>query len=762
MITTSLPLLPVLDDDPSEAGSLGAPGLVLPLKSVDISTLITGLFTFTTYRQRFVNDTNEAIEVTYTFPLPGRSAVQSFTATLGGRSVKGRLLERGEARDVYDEALASGQRAAIAEEERPEIFSTRVGNLDAGEEAVIELTLIGSLAVENGEATFRFPLVVAPRYVAGSPIDTAVGDGTAPDTDLVPDASRVTPVRSPLACPALSLVVRIEPSDIVLTALASSLHATTSRQSLEGLTTIELQPGNALDRDFILRGKLDHNIPRAELMVCPDADGNEGTWALTVNPGLAAAPRAPRDVVIVLDRSGSMTGWKIAAARRAAARVVDSLDVQDTAAVVDFDTVVTTHQAGRAAATDKHRFELVRHLGNIEARGGTDLGAGLLTGMRLLQPQAGRQSCVILITDGQIAAEDSVLRSVAQMHGITVHCVGIGGAVNAGFLNRLADRTTGRCELVESEERLDEAMTQVQRLVNPPVMTGVGVRVSGVELIEGSSTPRSRLDVFERVPATMYGRYRGRAETARFELETASGAAPVVTTRVTQSRAVASLWAKAKIRELEDRYASGERTQTIGPEAVDLVEIIVGTSLRFEVLSRFTAFVAVDEEQLDIAAMRKVSQPVSAPSGWAAGGMASVNMVGASVIRGSIGMASSLGYSASRAFSTSYAPSNYESIGSSSQLDVPSQLAEWASISTGGHASRENVMGEARRCLEAALATFEWAREFDEAVSALQKRGALSVESAEELARLGYRYAMTRDPAVLEELRLALERLART
>ena len=162
--TTNAPLAPL-----AVAGRLGDDDSRLPLAAVDIDTVIRGLVATTTVRQTFRNNRTAGIEATYVFPLPDRAGVTAFRADLAGRCVEGELRERGDARAEYDAGIAAGHRAAIAEEERPGTFTTRVGNLQPGEDAVITLTLTGPLAVDDGVAEYRFPLVVAPRYVAGWP-----------------------------------------------------------------------------------------------------------------------------------------------------------------------------------------------------------------------------------------------------------------------------------------------------------------------------------------------------------------------------------------------------------------------------------------------------------------------------------------------------------------------------------------------------------------------------------------------------------------
>src|SRR5579884_3595688 len=193
-------LLPTLPDthpeDSRGRGVLASERGVFPLIAMEVEADVTGLMAAMTIRQTFANPYPDPLEASYIFPLPDRAAVTGFHITVGGRRIAGEIRERQAARDAYDQALAAGQRAALIEEDRPDVFTTHLGNLAPGEEATIELVLAGPVVCEFGEATLRVPLVVAPRYVPGHPLDgTSVGEGTEVDTDAVPDASRITPPR---------------------------------------------------------------------------------------------------------------------------------------------------------------------------------------------------------------------------------------------------------------------------------------------------------------------------------------------------------------------------------------------------------------------------------------------------------------------------------------------------------------------------------------------------------------------------------------
>jgi Ca-activated chloride channel homolog len=644
---TTVGLLPDLDRSPesTEPTAPSGRGLLtsergnLPLVAMVVEADVTGLLAAMTVRQTFANPHNCPIEATYIFPLPDRAAVTDLTVTIGNRRITGVLQERQAARDTYDQALAAGQRAALVEEDRPDVFTTRIGNLGPGEQATVELTLAGPVPCELGEATFRVPLVVAPRYIPGSPLDgVSAGQGTALDTDAVPDASRITP---PRLVPGgtnrvrLSLTVRLDPAGMTVGDLRSSLHAVTVAGELPGPVTIAVHPGERLDRDFILRYRTTGGqAPQVSALAVPDSlDGAEGgTYVVTVMPPAGPGTATARDVVLLLDRSGSMGGWKMVAARRAAARIVDSLTSEDRFAVLAFDHEVQRPDSsgpdgsrgdGLVAASDRNRYQAVEWLGRLEARGGTEMAAALRAAHSLVagapEGNGERARSCILVTDGQVGDEDQLVR-LATDAGVRMFTVGIDQAVNAGLLRRLAAVTGGRCDLVESEDRLDGVLADLRRRIGPPVLESVSLRFEGLTTDEATRTPARPADLYPGVPLVMSGRFRGpaggRVVVAGGDGTTMSG--PIV---AGTSRAAAPVWARAHLRDLEDRYAAlTPRAPGAGADGrQDLAAEIIAVSLRYQVLCRFTGWVAVDQSgELVEGAIHRIVQPVEQPAGWAA------------------------------------------------------------------------------------------------------------------------------------------------
>ena len=613
-------------DADASFGSLATARGHLPLEAMDVHARAVGLDIRIDLRQTFRNTLAEPIEATYIFPLPDRGAVTGFRLRVGERVIEGVIDERGQARQAYDDAIRAGHRAAIAEEERPDVFTVRVGNLMPGQSASIELDLVGALALERNEATFRFPLVVAPRYIPGSPLPgDSVGDGVASDTDAVPDASRITP---PVLLPGypnpvrLKLRVDIDPSGLPMNQLRSSLHSVVEGGNGAGLRSIELKPGERLDRDFILRWALGDGAVRTSLVVAPDREGDGASFALTVLPPQATGGERPRDVVLVLDRSGSMGGWKMVAARRAAARLVDHLSEVDRFAVLAFDDSIDTPRGlpgdALVAASDRNRFRAVEFLAGLDARGGTEMAEPLARAAGLLGGgYRDRERIVLLVTDGQVGNEDQILRELGpRLRGARVFAVGVDRAVNAGFLTRLGELGAGGFELVESEDRLDEVMDRVQRKIGTPVVTELAIAAEGMEIEPDSVVPRRLPDLLSGSPVVIRGRLRGKARDGALLLSGADRTGASWRERIgartgSSGGPEAALWARAAIRELEDLYA-------VGGADSKLIVRIVEVSKRFSVLSRFTAFLAVDRsEKVNVGGkLHRSTQAVEPASGW--------------------------------------------------------------------------------------------------------------------------------------------------
>ncbi|MBW3597149.1 MAG: VWA domain-containing protein [Planctomycetes bacterium] len=628
-MTYALPLLdaPATVSDDAGLGALETPRGCLPLRSLDVRGRVSGLLAHTTVRQTFRNPFDEPLEATYIFPLPDRAAVTRFRLTAADRVIEGELKERGQARDEYDQAIQQGHRAAIAEEERSGVFTMRVGNIPPHEEAAVELELVGPLEVSEDEATYRFPIVVAPRYTPGVPLDgPPVGDGATPDTDQVPDASRVTP---PVLLPGfpnpvhLSLEVELDPAgpETGRPRLSASLHSVVVNEQGPPWT-VRLTPGERLNRDFILRFPVAANEVCTSLQVSPAAKDKPGVFALTLTPpAMAVARPKPREVVFVLDRSGSMSGWKMVAARRALGRMIDTLLDQDRFTVIAFDDRIETPSSdAMRSGANRDRWRTLEWLAAIEARGGTEMGPALRAALRCFSSKGDEiDRVLVVVTDGQVTGEDALLRTMKKESAGAmprVFTLGIDRAVNAGFLRRLAELGGGACDLVESEDRLDEALEGVHRLIGQPVLTDVELELLDFDGVVETLAPSRLAGLYAGRPLMIFGRHLSERSDVRIRIRARNAAGEpwtsTVSGRAGPDRVLLNLWGRAKVRELEDRYAAG------GMRDEPLAERITKLSLETNVLCRFTAYVAVDKSEVvnEGGRQHRVIQPVESPAGW--------------------------------------------------------------------------------------------------------------------------------------------------
>lgn len=581
-------------------GTLKAGSHTLPLQEMDVRGHVHGLLYSATVKQTFRNDRDERLEAVYVFPLPPKAAVHGFRLTIGDRVIEGVIQERAQARKAYQAAIQKGHRAALMEEERSDVFTTTVGNIGPDEEVTISFELSGPLSCFGNTARLRFPLVVAEVYVPGDMLaGPSVGSGTTTDTDLVPDASRITPPR--LASGAdnpvkLSLNFEVEGAGLKVDSVESTCHFARIKKSRNGNHRVSLLPGvERLDKAFVMELKLAEDSLQTSLLV----DRVNQVFALTVvPPRLAEKNPCPRDLMIVLDRSGSMDGWNMVAARQAAARIVESLTPEDSFGIIAFDTTNEHFHRGRMCPADAFfKMKASEFLRKVEARGGTEVCAALQAAHAYFDRDNGRDAHILLITDGAVG-NDAYVMQLAQA-GVRISTVGIGYAAREGLLTRIADASGGLSSLIPNEADLDNSLVDLHRRLGRPFWMGLSVAGSD----EALRSPKF-WDVWEDVPTTFFGRFSELPEEVEVSGWLASNGnyTETVVPVDTEDEVVYRAWARSRLLDLEDLFLVGKRRP----------DELVSLSIQAQVLCRFTAFAAIDvEAKVDTQTeLRSVAQPV--------------------------------------------------------------------------------------------------------------------------------------------------------
>lgn len=635
MVPPAIPYMDIEEDYTRCFGQLEVTHMAsrvnLPLTGVSIEASVSDLIAHVSIRQTFRNTYSNCMEATYTFPMAPGSAVSSFNLKVGNRIIKGVVQERQQARQNYQKAIQQGKRAAMLEQERDDVFTVQVGNLPPGEQVTVEIKYSERLSFfEDGKTELRLPMVVAPRFMPGAQtLNNPSGSGVEWDTTRVHDASRVSPPRVPAFLdPGVDLKIGVTLYGFSTANMPAELsctqHAVRAGVKNNSIRVELAYKGERLNRDFVLQWAASGPQLRSSLLTYTDAKGETYGVLSLLPPVRKGFIGTPRDVLFVLDRSGSMSGLKMVSAIRACALLLNTLGPRDRFAIQSFDTTMEWmsgdwNDSRFIPANLAGIYKGEAYLRTIDARGGTELDSAMYYGLKAFAARsraAGRAATMVLLTDGQVGNESEILRRIQYEIGdVRLFTVGIDSAVNIGLLKRLASLGGGTATFVQPGQQLEEALANVARDIGQPLVTDL--RIEGMDLKpeQGSIAPERVADLFAgRASVTFVklnsnrGRLKVRGRFANgkhFEERVQAQNVPL--------SSIAQLWAKARVVDLEDQF----RYDTYRKDQIK--HEIIHLAVKHSLLTRFTAFLAVDHAQIVNPGgwNNEVAQPVEKPDSWA-------------------------------------------------------------------------------------------------------------------------------------------------
>ena len=554
----------------------------LPLVRTRVEAQVSGIVSRVTITQTFENPSDKAIEALYVFPLPANAAVDDMQMRIGRRLVRGRIQRRAQARQTYEEARGRGQRAALLEQQRPNLFAQRVANLQPGEPIEVRIQYVELLPFEDGDYEMVFPLTAPRRFDPGDPSALVAAD------------------RAVRRAEAIEISVDVDAGLPIETMTSPSHEVQIERVSANRRKVVVAAGRAGTDRDFVLRYGISGQAPRAVVMAHRDGE-EQGHFTLLVQPPAApdASEVTPRDVAFVVDTSSSMRGRPMAHAQAIIDAVLDDLGPEDRFNVFAFnDTVQAMAEQGAAPNAETLRQGRA-FLAGLAARGSTDM-VPAITAALARRPGDGvrRLPIVVLITDGFIGNEAEVLRAIAANLGSTrLFGVGVGSAVNRFLLERASEIGRGRSLVVTLSEDARGAGERFAALIDRPVFTDVEVDFG--DLAVSDLYPRRLPDLFASQPLVIRGRYArgGRAEVkvrgtvAGRRYERVIDVDLPARSSDARHAVQATLWARAAIHDRMNRVYLRDDPA--------LVEEITEIGLAHRIVTRFTSFVAVDQEVVE-------------------------------------------------------------------------------------------------------------------------------------------------------------------
>lgn len=606
-----------------------ASGRLMPSLPVDtqVSMQVSGLTNRVSVKQVFSNQTGFVLNGRYLFPLPNEAAVDSLRLHIGERIIEGQIHLKQQAKQIFEQAKAEGKRASLVSQERPNMFTTEVANLAPDEKLVVEISYQETIHYEDGLFSLRFPLVVAPRYIPG--LALTVNQSERVTSSQVFDADRIiAPIRNANseADPVLKADIKVKLGEGVdKSAVVSPYHPITIDEK-QGKLTVALANHVPANRDFVLQWRLKQGTSpvawvfnqagKTHTTLDDNASADTGptgnssntdnySLVMVLPPKVEASERVnlPRELILVIDTSGSMAGDSIIQAKNALRYALRGLRPQDSFNIIEFNSDVSLLSPTPLPATASNLDKARQFVNRLQADGGTEMALALNAALprqafntASAEDQSLRQ--VIFMTDGSVGNESALFELIRNQIGDNrLFTVGIGSAPNSHFMQRAAEFGRGTFTYIGDVDEVEQKISQLLGKIQYPVLTDLQVRFDDgsvpdywpapiPDLYRGEpvliSLKRHPRDPEELVISGRQG-HKNWQQSLSLQANDASNS----TTDAAQPAAgLDLLWARKQIAALE--------LSKNGANDDKVKQQVTALSLNYHLISPYTSLVAVD------------------------------------------------------------------------------------------------------------------------------------------------------------------------
>ncbi len=594
---TLSPYFVVLSDDPEKDA--------LPLKSTRADVKIAGKVADVTVTQVYKNQGKKTLEAIYVFPGSTRAAVHAMRMTVGERVIEAEIMERQKARQTYEDAKKAGQTTSLLEQQRPNVFQMNVANILPGDEVKVELKYLELLRAEDKVYEFVYPTVVGPRY-------SKLPAAGAPDTEKWVANPYLHQGQPPPY--TFGMTVDIQ-GGLPLTKLTSPSHEVDVKYTNPKAAQVTLKDEkNGGNRDFVLRYTLAGDKIDTGLLLYPGKDENFFLLVMEPPDRVTSEAAVPREYIFIVDVSGSMNGYPLDTAKTLMKDIVTGLRPQDSMNVLLFaSSSAVLSESGSLPATEENKKRALEFIMARPGGGGTNILPAFQRALALPQTE-GASRIVVVATDGYVRVEGELFELIRQNLGkANLFPFGIGTAVNRFLIEGMARAGKGEPFVILKPGEAPQQAARFRRYIETPVLTDIKVAFSGFDAYEVE--PLALPDLFALRPLALLGKYRGTPQGAIVVTgKTATGDfRRVVKVEASQANsdnaALRFLWARERIHWLSDyqRFARGKDEAKV-KEITDL-------GLKYNLMTAYTSFVAVDKVKRADGTMETVKQPLPLPQG---------------------------------------------------------------------------------------------------------------------------------------------------
>lgn len=586
----------------------------LPI-DIEANIEINGLVAYAEVKQTFINPHAIDLEGKYQFPLPENSAVKQLIIKMGDKEIIGEIMEKKAAKVLYQQAKKQGRKASLVEQHRPNLFTNKIANIPAQSTVVVTLKFIMPVAFTNGKFNLRLPLAITQRYQPNTTLH-ASENLSEPSLKQIPEPFKLSTTSSlythsrSVARSQSSVNINLN-SGVPITNIFSDSHKIKSRKLNSNQNTyfITLQKARVdSNKSFDLSWQLVTSHQPQVSSFTQEVAGEYYTLLTFFPPKTEATRVIARDIIFIIDTSGSMQGGSMEQAKASLQLAISQLNYKDSFNIIAFDDNTELLFPLTQMASKQNINKAQHFIDDLSADGGTQMYRPLSSALMMKKNQdqsvkAIRQ--IVFITDGAVANEFELMQllNTAQntsQNSFRLYTVGIGAAPNGYFMKKAAQFGRGSYVFIQKQDEVQHKMTHFMTKISQPAISNINITLD--------SQVHQLVEVYpKKIPDLYFGEPLQIALKSQFPISSVQLTGDTVSTPWYQqlviderlsSKGISSLWARRKIESLLDSLITGANKEKVKSQ-------VIATSLNHQIISPYTSFIAVEKQLVDLSLLAK-------------------------------------------------------------------------------------------------------------------------------------------------------------